>query len=347
MTSRLIIDFSLVGDLVTHEPLFRHLGHVDPLDLLARGYGRGLFSAHPAVRMVRSLAHPNRGRSLFTRHLLGGERESLGPALRMAAYDEVVVFAGERTVITDFIARWLPQATIRRVNFGGATQAPIRDNVAESIRQLGGDPLTHDVRAQLHPSPSSLESANKFCTPLGRCVGLQLGSNRTARTGLMTRNLPNLKAPPLSMWADLALQLLTTGGIDHLLGYGTTAEQLLVDQLRARLPAALHSRVIARDIPFAPMLGELTCLHSFISCDTGPAHVAAAVGCPLLIFYGPSDPTLWRPEGRAAVIAVQGSAPCMPCLDTPLYDRCRRNVCLESISATAVFAAWRDLEKAK
>lgn len=34
-----------------------------------------------------------------------------------------------------------------------------------------------------------------------------------------------------------------------------------------------------------------------ISNDTGPGHIAAAVGTPLISVYGPSDPALWRPWG--------------------------------------------------
>ena len=34
-----------------------------------------------------------------------------------------------------------------------------------------------------------------------------------------------------------------------------------------------------------------------ISNDTGPGHMAAAVGAPLLSVLGPSDPALWRAWG--------------------------------------------------
>ncbi|MCW5612810.1 MAG: glycosyltransferase family 9 protein [Rubrivivax sp.] len=47
-----------------------------------------------------------------------------------------------------------------------------------------------------------------------------------------------------------------------------------------------------------------------ISNDTGPGHLAAAVGTPLLSVLGPSDPTLWRPWGeRVQVLGGHGRWP--------------------------------------
>ncbi len=45
---------------------------------------------------------------------------------------------------------------------------------------------------------------------------------------------------------------------------------------------------------------------AMLSNDTGPAHLAAAVGAPLVSVMGPSDPTLWRPWGPAARVCVLG-----------------------------------------
>lgn len=53
-------------------------------------------------------------------------------------------------------------------------------------------------------------------------------------------------------------------------------------------------------------LGELGALGEvadlYVGNDTGPTHVAAAVGCPTLALFGPSDPALSAPRGRHVTV---------------------------------------------
>ncbi|NJN54046.1 MAG: glycosyltransferase family 9 protein [Anaerolineae bacterium] len=47
----------------------------------------------------------------------------------------------------------------------------------------------------------------------------------------------------------------------------------------------------------------------YIGNDTGPTHIAAAVGCPTCAIYGPSDPALSAPygaEGKVVVLWKEG-----------------------------------------
>jgi heptosyltransferase III len=46
----------------------------------------------------------------------------------------------------------------------------------------------------------------------------------------------------------------------------------------------------------------------FVGNDSGPAHIAAAFDVPLVVLFGPSDPTIWAPwkATRAEVIVSQG-----------------------------------------
>jgi ADP-heptose:LPS heptosyltransferase len=58
-----------------------------------------------------------------------------------------------------------------------------------------------------------------------------------------------------------------------------------------------------------PRLAALQSLaRAFVANDSGPAHLAALVGCPTLALFGPTDPALWVPGGGTAshVTALSG-----------------------------------------
>jgi hypothetical protein len=42
----------------------------------------------------------------------------------------------------------------------------------------------------------------------------------------------------------------------------------------------------------------------YIGNDSGPSHLAAAVGAPVVSMFGPTDPRVWAPRGRAPVITL-------------------------------------------
>lgn len=54
------------------------------------------------------------------------------------------------------------------------------------------------------------------------------------------------------------------------------------------------------------------CCNLFISGDTGPVHVAAAVGTPTIAIFGPSDETKYQPYGGQHQV-VKTDLDCRPC----------------------------------
>lgn len=56
----------------------------------------------------------------------------------------------------------------------------------------------------------------------------------------------------------------------------------------------------------------------FIGTDSGPAHIAAAVGCPVVVFFGPGNETVMRPYARHLRI-VRAKHSCDP--------RCANKTC--------------------
>ena len=53
----------------------------------------------------------------------------------------------------------------------------------------------------------------------------------------------------------------------------------------------------ANDLPVTRLLPLLERAKSLIAVDTGPAHAAAALGCPTVALFGHIDPWLYRPGG--------------------------------------------------
>ena len=65
---------------------------------------------------------------------------------------------------------------------------------------------------------------------------------------------------------------------------------------------------VFRDAPLSEVKSLMSGAALFIGNDSGPAHVAAAFGIPVVVLFGPSDPVTWAPwrtEGR--VLTARGS----------------------------------------
>jgi heptosyltransferase-3 len=94
--------------------------------------------------------------------------------------------------------------------------------------------------------------------------------------------------------------------------------QEVARRLAARMPVAWCAGP-EDDLPSAirfPDLYELACwLRSariYIGNDSGPTHLAAAVGTPVVALFGASDPAVWAPRGQHVTLAA---APSLDAID--------------------------------
>jgi heptosyltransferase-1 len=68
-----------------------------------------------------------------------------------------------------------------------------------------------------------------------------------------------------------------------------------------------------------------------VSNDSGPMHIAAALGIPVFAIFGPTDPIKTGPYGEGHII-IREDIPCAPCLKRTCSDiKCMRSLTVEKV----------------
>ncbi len=107
----------------------------------------------------------------------------------------------------------------------------------------------------------------------------------------------------------------------HFFIFGSPQEQALGEAIRSRLPVAEVTDFQGRTS--VPLLAAfLKRLHLLISNDTGPMHLAAAAGAPVLaLFLATARALDTGPVGRGH-LAIEPGLACHPCVAPCSYPRC-------------------------
>ncbi len=93
--------------------------------------------------------------------------------------------------------------------------------------------------------------------------------------------------------------------------------------------------------PFNEFIAALAEARLFVGNDSGPAHLAAALGRPSVVIFGSSSSAIWGPWPRHGVgHVVQNYYECNPCPGDRCY-RFERPECILSVSFDQVWSAAR------
>ncbi len=103
---------------------------------------------------------------------------------------------------------------------------------------------------------------------------------------------------PLERFVELASGLLGADENRRLLLVGGEADEARLAQLSAALPSGKVK--LARHLPLPALACALQNCALFIGHDSGISHLAAAVGTPSLLLFGPTDPAIWAPANAHA-----------------------------------------------
>ena len=121
---------------------------------------------------------------------------------------------------------------------------------------------------------------------------------------------------------ELGMKLIFTGG-----GGDET-----IGRIRAMMTApsvSLEGETSLRELAYLYKISRLV-----VTTDSGPMHIAAAVGTPTVALFGPTDPRRTGPYGEGHTV-IRKNLPCSPCF----RKECDTMKCMRDISVEEVFEA--------
>lgn len=145
---------------------------------------------------------------------------------------------------------------------------------------------------------------------------------------------------PAGRFAWLADRLGESGRV---LFVGAPGERDQVEEVRAR--CARPTLNLAGRTDLGVFVALLERARLVVANDGGPAHMADAVGAPLVALYGPESPDHYGPLGERTVAFHAGfyCSPCLNAANTKVAPCNGRNACMSAIPREDVLEAARIL----
>jgi len=102
-------------------------------------------------------------------------------------------------------------------------------------------------------------------------------------------------------------------------------------------PRLLKKMILLKQLPLLALATVIAQARFFLGNDSGISHLAAALGIPSFVIFGPTASSLWHPWGPKVKVFTP-KVPCAPCDDEERRS-CQNRVCLESIKPEEVINA--------
>jgi heptosyltransferase-2 len=152
-----------------------------------------------------------------------------------------------------------------------------------------------------------------------------VGINPGAFFGTAKRWLPERFAAVGDLLAAQGARVVLVGG---------RAEREVAGAIAAQMTAP--ARVLCGDTSLAELVGVLARLRLLVTNDSGPMHLAAALGVPVVAVFGPTDWRETHPVGDGHRL-VREPVHCSPCRlrECPIDHRCMRRVTVDRVAGEA------------
>ena len=318
-----------LGDLVMVQPAVTALRQRGPVTgVIAPGLA-GLVEDCGLVDHIEIFDRRGRDRGLGgllrAGRRLRGAREAFvfGPSLRAAALSAATGAprrvglggAGREVFLTEVRRPGFPKRSVHLVDeWGGVVSAGVADvgRCEWTVGEKGGQGL-----AELRRSDDALSGEFVVFAP--------------------SANYGVTKEWPESAFAEVALRLRDEEGlVPVFIGSVSAAERERAGSLATRTRGIdISGRT---DLP--TLAAVFAAARLFIGNDSGPMHLAAAVGTPTVGIFGSTSPEWTAPRGSSVRVVGPAPAACSPCFrKTCPFDR----ECLTGIGPDVVLGAARTL----
>lgn len=199
-------------------------------------------------------------------------------------------------------------------------------------------PISVPARPRLAVPPAWHDEARAWLQRQGLSgrplVLIQPGHKKTYKRGRIGTATHD-KHWPAEHWATVIRGILAELPGAAVLVNGAPREAGLVQEVIDAVGPAPSGGLVLNLARHEPTLSRLAALaaiaHSMVSVDTGPAHVAGAMDCPLVVLYATAGWGRWKPRAPTSTVTALG--PEAPTPGARLMD----------LTPEAALAAWREL----
>jgi len=191
--------------------------------------------------------------------------------------------------------------------------------------ELGANP--EPLPPQLFVAPEEIEAAKKKFD-LEKILQPVFGLNPGAEYG-------PAKRWPVEKFIAAAKEIQQRTNCTWLL-FGGKSDATITNQIASQLPSANSQLLnLAGKTSLRELMALLKLCRVLLTNDTGPMHVAAALGTPVVVPFGSTSPELTGPglPGDPRQRLLKSDAPCSPCFlrECPIDFRCMNSISVERV----------------
>lgn len=331
-----------IGDAVMCLPALTNLRNHHPhgkVTVLARPIIGDLLRGQPGVDEVMMYFHQGEHQGLFGLwHLiqLVKKKQFDCAVLFQNAFEAALIawMAGIPSRIgyaTDG-RRWLLSESILRPDRATLHHTVYYQELVKGIVHSGGK----DRSPQLFLSPEVKHAcARQFPEVFFPSEDLIIGMNPGSVYGSAKRWIPERFAEVGDRLVERLTKEWPGTPIVRCVLIGGKGEEALAQDIAGRMryePIVLSGRTTIQEL-----MGVLTRCSVLVTNDTGPMHVAQALGIPVAAIFGSTDPSTTSPHGQSSGV-VTASVRCAPCLlrACPIDHRCMTQVSVEQVVDVAL-----------